>query len=81
MRLKTIRSWLSAGALLSLQACASDSLRPTILPPAELTADCPSGPEETIGEALDNRWRIVQCEWEKNRLLRAWVDDAAAIRD
>jgi len=76
MRLQTILNLPVVGAFLFLSACASSSLRPTILPPIELMADCPSGEETTIGDALDNRWKVIQCEWSKNQRLRAWALDA-----
>lgn len=59
---------------LCLSACASRPSLVRITPPAELMADCIGREERTIGEALENRYALIQCERDRNRRLREWAE-------
>lgn len=58
---------------LCLSACASRPSLVRIIPPSELMADCIGRDERTVGEALENRFALIQCERDKNARLREWA--------
>lgn len=50
--------------------------KPTVVkPPANLVAQCPSGPSDgTISGELQRLSDLVRCEWAKDAALQTWVD-------